>query len=854
MIERTREEVRVAATRRLLRSAPREALGVVTDVAGRLLRTTSAEVALVTDVRHTVVAAGEATARVGTTTERAASLCDLVVRGSTPLTVPDAVHDGRVRDLAVVRTGVLGSYLGVPLVADDGTVVGSLCVHQHDARAWTPHDTDVLAELAHVATGHLEVAALTEEYRGAQRAAALEGAARAAGIGTWDWNLADGSLVWDDVLLDLFGLTAATFGGTVDSFFSAVHPDDLAHVSEAVDLCVREARTFEAEFRVLRPDSATRWVVSRGKPLTGPDGSVARLIGAVTDLTAVHEGEARLGAVLDTMAVGYLTLDHAWRYTHVNSEAERILGHPRADLLGRTVWDLFPALVGTETERRLRHVARTGEEAAFDTHFPTPLHGSYENRVVPLPDGLGVYLLDITERVAAQRLSERNRERAETLARVASAFTETADAETALVEAARSLVPRHGDWVIASVLDEGQGDWRGRLRDVGAAHRDPGLAGLLEEYRAVRAGAWTEHSAARTALFEGTVTRLTHTRPPDPRGQLAPGRAHDLLTGLAPASTLVLPLRGRGRTRGLLTLVRGAQRPAFTDDDVTELAELTRQIGLGLDNGRLYAEQRGLAEELQLSLLADLPEPDHLHLVARYVAATDGAQIGGDWYDGFVLRDGSTCLVVGDVTGHDRGAAVAMAQVRNVLRGVAHAVGDSPARILRALDRAVHDLAVGTLGTAVLATVEPGPPGTAGPRVLRWSSAGHLPPLLLHADGRAELLDREHDVMLGLNTGFDRHDHTAGLEAGDTVLFYTDGLVERRGEDLDVGLERLRRHAADLVGSTPDALCEALVERLADGREDDVALLVLRVLPADRPRPPGAGPERLPGDLDPLLP
>ncbi|WP_432543948.1 SpoIIE family protein phosphatase [Kineococcus sp. SYSU DK002] len=841
MIDRTREEERVTATRRLLRSAPHEALGVVADLAGRLLRATSAEVALLTDVQHTVVAAGEAAARTGSTVERAASLCDLVVRAGAPLTVPDATRDGRVRDLAVVRTGVLGSYLGVPLVADDGTVVGSLCVHQHDARDWTPRDTDVLAELAEVATGRLEVAALTEEHRGARRAAAFEEAARAAGIGTWDWDVTDGSLLWDDVVLDLLGLAPTTSGRTVDGFLSAVHPDDRARVAEAVGRSVREGRRFEAEFRVVRPDSSTRWVVSRGEPVTGADGSVARLIGAVTDLTAVHEGEARLGAVLDAMAVGYLTLDHAFRYTRVNSQAERVLGRPRAELIGRTVWEVFPPLVGTETERQLRHVARTGEEVAFDTHFPAPLRGSYENRVVPLPDGLGVYLLDITERVAAQRLSERNRERAETLAGVASAFTETADAETALVEAARSLVPRHGDWVIASVFDEGQGDWRGRLRDVGAVHRDPALAGVLEEYRTVRAGAWTETSAARAALLGGTGTRVTHTWPPDLERQLAPGRARDLLTELAPASTLVLPLRGRGRTRGLLTLVRGRLRPPFTDEDVTELEELTRQIGLGLDNGRLYAEQRGLAEELQLSLLADLPAPDHLHLVARYVAATDGAQIGGDWYDGFVLRDGSTCLVVGDVTGHDRGAAVAMAQVRNVLRGVAHAVGDSPARVLLALERAMRDLAVDTLGTAVLARVEPGPPGAAaGRRVLRWSSAGHLPPLLLHADGRAELLDREPDLLLGLGTGLDRHDHTTDLEAGDTLVLCTDGLVERRGEDLDVGLERLRRHVADLAGRTPDELCDALVERLADGREDDVALLVLQVLPGDRPRPPGS--------------
>jgi PAS domain S-box-containing protein len=829
--EQTSEESRVAATRRLLRSAPLTALDTLTGLASQLLHTTAAEVSLITEVRHTVTSAGETALLPGGTTTRLDSLCELVVLRGEPFVVPNLGTDPRIEDRRHLAAQV-GAYLGVPMVADDGNVVGSLCVHQREPRDWTDDETELLSEIATAATGHLEIAALTEDYRGTQRAAALEGAAHAAGIGTWDWDVLTGTLVWDNVLLELFGLTPATFGGRIESFNDAVHTDDLAHVGAVLSDSVASGRMYEAEFRIVRPDGTVRWVAARGKPLPDPTGRTVRMIGAVTDLTALREGEARLGSILDTMAVGYLTMDRDWRFTYVNAEAGNVLGTDREELLGNTMWEKFPMVAGSEMERQYRHVAATGETVSFDAYYPLPLDAWFEIRAVPVSDGVGVYFLNITERVAAQEIAERSRDRASTLADVAVAFTENADTDEALRTALRRLVPLYGDWGVVSVLAGGTSNWRTRLRDIGAHHHDPAMADTLEEYRRLRIGALTDSSPVRTALDLGEMTTLVESARQPVGSLLAAGRAHELLTELDPATTAVLPLRGRGRTRGLLTLVRGPERPGFSDEDVSVLEEVRRQIGLGLDNGRLYAEQRGLAEELQLSLLTALPEPDHLQLVARYVAATDGAQIGGDWYDGFMVRDGSTCLVIGDVTGHDRGAAVAMAQVRNVLRGVAHALGDSPARIFEALELAMRDLAVGTLGTAVLAKVEQTPAeAERRVRTLRWSSAGHLPPVLQHADGTTELLERPHDLLLGLDTGLERHDHTVTLRPGDTVLFYTDGLVERRHEDLDTGLERLRRTVSELDGRTPDELCDALLETLSEGREDDVALLVLRVRP-----------------------
>ena len=265
-------------------------------------------------------------------------------------------------------------------------------------------------------------------------------------------------------------------------------------------------------------------------------------------------------------------------------------------------------------------------------------------------------------------------------------------------------------------------------------------------------------------------------------------------------------------------------------------------------------EVRRLSEGLQRSLLTALPEPDHLELVARYVPAAEEVQVGGDWYDVFMVGDGTTCLVIGDVAGHDSDAAVAMAQIRNVLRGIAHAVSDSPAGVLSALDLAVRDLAIGAMATAVLAKVEQDPAEkAAGLRTLRWSSAGHLPPVLIHPDGRVELLQEPSDLMLGVMTGTERQDHTVQLQPGSTVLLYTDGLVERRGEDLEHGSQRLLDDVRQLAGPPLQQLSDELLRRLVTDSshttEDDVALLAVRAHPEDRPRPPEAGPRLLPDDL-----
>ena len=234
-----------------------------------------------------------------------------------------------------------------------------------------------------------------------------------------------------------------------------------------------------------------------------------------------------------------------------------------------------------------------------------------------------------------------------------------------------------------------------------------------------------------------------------------------------------------------------------------------------------------LAASLQRSLLTDPPAVPGLEMAVRYLPAMQHAQVGGDWYDAFPLGDGSTMLVIGDVAGHDIAAAATMAQARGVLRGIASTVTGSPAAVLSALDRALLQLRVEGLMTVAAATVHREPDG--GTTAFTWSNAGHPPPVLVAADGGVSVLRRPSDLLLGVSPAAHRTDHTVTLSPGDTVLLYTDGLIERRGSTLDEGTAWLVEALSGLAGRPLDELCDALLEGMAGAVPDDVAVLAVRV-------------------------
>ena len=289
---------------------------------------------------------------------------------------------------------------------------------------------------------------------------------------------------------------------------------------------------------------------------------------------------------------------------------------------------------------------------------------------------------------------------------------------------------------------------------------------------------------------------------------------------------LCIPLLTRRAPQGVLTLT--APDEGWDADDAVMLIELTRRASIALENARRFEHNRDIAETLQRALLTDLPSTPGLTLAARYLPATRGLNIGGDWYDAFRQPDGSLITVVGDVTGHGLHAAVMMSQLRTALR--AYAVdGSSPGQLLTRLHEFLHRLRMDLYATAVIARFHP------HDDTLTWAAAGHPPPVLRAPDGEVLTLDAKPGAMLGIPLQQRIADHTAPLPPGSTLALYTDGLVERRAQGIDPGIRRLTEalgsFRADELGQDLEGSADRLLHPLLHDSEhdDDVCLLLCHV-------------------------
>jgi serine phosphatase RsbU (regulator of sigma subunit)/FixJ family two-component response regulator len=320
----------------------------------------------------------------------------------------------------------------------------------------------------------------------------------------------------------------------------------------------------------------------------------------------------------------------------------------------------------------------------------------------------------------------------------------------------------------------------------------------------------------------GSVLGGSALNVPDLRGTEAlPGA----LQGCGLRSLIAAPLPAANAPLGALCLgSRSARR--FSAEDLVVLGLSADRAAVAIEHARNYEREHGLVETLQHHLLPDrLPQFPGLVMAARYQPGERAAQVGGDWYDAINLPDGGLGLVIGDVVGHGIGAATMMGELRAALRAYAVTESGSPARVLARL----NSLVAGTHG-AMVATLLYMVIDEDGSHVA-FASAGHPPPLLMTADGSTRFLEHRFAAPLGATTHPGFKDWECQLGPGSTMLLYTDGLVERRRETIDVGLERLskalREGPADL-----EQLCSSILARVQQGAgtQDDIALLAVRRL------------------------
>ncbi|MEX2290606.1 MAG: SpoIIE family protein phosphatase [Mycobacteriales bacterium] len=838
------DPVRLAAVHRVLQGGTTASgLDRLTRLAADLLDSPWAQVSLLAEEQVIASLFGSGvTADVSADQRRgrlADSLCTVTVSLGAPFSVSDTREDPRVRDLPPVTSGGVRAYLGVPMLTSTGLVLGAMCVYDERPRTWSPRDVGVLAELAASASAELELHAVSLEM--ATKAAQLDLALGAADTGSFDWDLRSDELHWDSRLVRLFGYDSESFGGRLADFSERVHPDDRARVNEALEQAIESVGDLSLEYRIVRADGV-RWVEARGRVLPGSDGRPVRVLGVAYDSTELREARNKLARLLETMSDAFFSLDPQWCFTFVNPEAEKLLGRTAAELLGQNVWEAFPEAAGSVFQEHYGLAVETGEPVSFESYYP-PLSAWFEVRAWPTPDGLSVYFREVSARRQADEEREQaivERERASAAAEVANArLSLLADASHRLAQSlepaqvlqrlAEAVLPTLGDFLVVGLAPEAAGALLQReLPDDDAVH-------VVHV-----AHARTQHRAALDRLVRalplstgdpvglGAVVRTGRAEwlPEVPEEVLAavtsdPGLL-DALRDLGVGRALTVPLISRGRRLGAVVVGEPPSGPV----DHALLSDLAARAAVALDNALLYGAELRTGLTLQRSLLPGaVPQLPGIDIAVRYRPGATGAFVGGDWYQGVVVGD-ELVLCMGDVMGHGMRSAARMGQLRAIVATLAlegHGPGGLLGRLAANCD-VLLDLELATLLVAAYSPTR---------RTLTVASAGHPPPLLAPLDRPPSYVAVVPGPPIGTLPG-SYEEVVLDVPPGATLVLYTDGLVEQRGQGLDTGLEALRRALEDLR-LPPEAVADHLLESLgrSEGAADDVALLVLSHLPDD---------------------
>jgi PAS domain S-box-containing protein len=420
------------------------------------------------------------------------------------------------------------------------------------------------------------------------------------------------------------------------------------------------------------------------------------------------------------------------------------------------------------------------------------------------------------ERVRLYEQTRHQGERAAFLLEAARLMADAADVTETVQRLAGLVVSRLADVCVIDLVTE-----QGLVRPA-ARHRDRSRQPLLDRLREKRAPARSPLHPGMRALREGRTQWVRD--PADARAVLDAVAVDDefrqLVERLELRGMVTVPMIVDGRRLGVVTLAGDRHRAPFTAADVEMAEQLALQLSQVVDRAQRFEFEERTSHTLQASLLPPSPpRVPSLSTAVRYVAATQGVDVGGDFYDVVRMPGDQVAMAVGDVVGHDITAAATMGQLRSVTRAMS-VDSPSPAVLIDRLQRGWELLELQRMATALFATLDP------ATGELRIASAGHLPPLLC-SPGKAEFLPVRPTRMLGAPPA-PAEEWAGVLPPGEMLVLFTDGLVESRGADIDVGMERLRDVAARWCTGNPDELCDRLLAELTgEHRADDIALLAL---------------------------
>jgi serine phosphatase RsbU (regulator of sigma subunit)/PAS domain-containing protein len=643
--------------------------------------------------------------------------------------------------------------------------------------------------------------------------------------GTFEWTIATNDLVWSENMGPIWGRERGWVPPSYEAYLETLVPQDAELLVADVSHAVTEGRDYEREFRVHWPDGQLRWLHSKVHVLPGEDGRPAVLVGLVSDVTVRRRRElaseylARASLILagsmDTDETLRKVADLAipelgdWCAVHLvgpDGIAEQVaVAHQRPDQL-ELVAELqrrYPPDPNSPTG--VPAVVRSGRPELYPEISDELLQaGALDADHLRLMRALRLRSVMVVPMVARGR----------TVGAMTFAFAGPGrEYGTEELELAEELGRRAGLAVDNARLLHAEQAAHRRLRalqsvtDVALNHLelDELLSELLDRVRDI-----TGSDLAEVLLIDDQAleTRITVS------GTIA----------AEPASTVRVPLHAGGDELGALRLLFAESRTVAPED--VELVELVAdRVARAIVHARVYDQVRTTAVTLQRSLLpADLPALPGHELAVRYLPGQEGAEVGGDFYDAFPLADGRFAVVVGDVVGRGVTAAADMGQLRATLRAYLYETAD-PAAALSRLDALTEGLGGVSFATVALLAVDPRDGRTD------VALAGHLPPLLRGADRSCRRLDFPPGLPIGAPIAERRQD-TVVLGDGETVLLYTDGLVERRGATLDARIDELCG-LLTRAPAEPEALLDHVLSALVPGgsSEDDVALVAVRRLP-----------------------
>ncbi len=829
-----------------------------------------------------------------------------------PILVPDVAFDPALAALGPVFAAErIAALAFIPLV-HAGRLLGKFMLYYDIPHPFAEDEVRVASSIARFVAGAVDRKRNEVELRRSREHLSL--ALEAGAMGTWEWDMASGGVVWSPTLERIHGLEPGTFPGTFEAFQRDILPEDLPAVLAAVRRATEDGAAYEMAYRIRRPDGALRWVETRGAVVHDDADAPVWMVGVCADATVRRAGEAERARLLEAERAARLAaetsaacLDTLQRVTAELSRAVAlddvvnvVLGTAVRELGGHSGslclldgddlviahavgyppqvterWRRFPVsadLPASEAVRtgRAVFIRSPGErDRRYPVFATAPLVPDEAYAIVPLadhdPSGCLVVgfpeprefsaldedfffvlasrcgaALDrarlFEEREHARATAEVSRAAVAFLAEASALLASSLDYERTLTQLAELAVPRLADWCGVYLTREG-----GEIAPVALTHINPErvrpVRQLLERFPVRPSDAASIADVVRTGQSQ-IYLEVTD----DVLAAVAQNDEHlELLRSVGFGAGMVMPLQARGRVFGAFSLGNDRGRP-LNPDDTLLAEELAARAGTAIDNARLFADRTYVAQTLQRSLLPlKLPEFDRLALAARYLPGTPDVAAGGDWYDVLALDEHRVAIVVGDVVGRGAAAAAVMGQLRTAL-ATALLHGDSAAAALEHLDRMAERVPGALASTAAVMILDL----VTGD--LCWARAGHPPPLLVEPENIRYLTDGA-GAPLGISGRPLYAEAATRIEPGACLLLYTDGLIERRGQVIDEGLDHLAATAEALCSQPPTTLLDGLLARaLPDaGPADDIALIAAHYLPAPLHQRLPADPGQLPG-------